>query len=209
MTKTILELFSGTESFSKVGREREYKTFTVDFNTQFKPDLCIDIMNFDISLLPLEFQNPFIIWASPPCTTFSVASIGSHWKGGKNAYIPKSEKSKLGLLILKKTLDIIEQLKPKYYIIENPRGIMRKFIKTPYITTVSYCQYGDTRMKPTDLFLNFDFKGKCCKNKAKCHISAPRGSKTGTQGLKNSIERSKIPYPLCLEILNKIELLSK
>ena len=31
--------------------------------------------------------------------------------------------------------------------------------------------------------------------------SAPRGSKTGTQGLKGAYERSKVPYQLCKELL--------
>lgn len=56
--------------------------------------------------------------------------------------------------------------------------------------TISYCQYGDNRMKPTDIWTN-DLKWipkPPCKNGDKCHISAPRGSITGTQGLKNSIE---------------------
>lgn len=57
--------------------------------------------------------------------------------------------------------------------------------------TVTYCQYGDTRMKPTDIWTNHPdprFK-PMCKNGDSCHVPAPRGSKTGTQGLKNSRER--------------------
>jgi len=42
-------------------------------------------------------------------------------------------------------------------------------------------------------------------NGNKDHISAPRGSKTGTQGLKGSIERSIVPKDLCLEILRYID----
>ena len=37
-----------------------------------------------------------------------------------------------------------------------------------------------------------------------CHVAAPRGSRTGTQGLKNPKERSMIPYQLGEEILNAI-----
>jgi hypothetical protein len=36
-----------------------------------------------------------------------------------------------------------------------------------------------------------------------CHISAPRGSQTGTQGLKGSYIRSQIPYELCKEIIEQ------
>ena len=69
--------------------------------------------------------------------------------------------------------------------------------------TVTYCQYGDTRMKPTDIWTNHpnpQFK-PMCKNGDPCHDAAPRGSKTGTQGLKNSAERGVIPKGLCEHIV--------
>jgi hypothetical protein len=45
-------------------------------------------------------------------------------------------------------------------------------------------------------------KSLCFNGNKKCHHEpAPRGSKTGTQGLKNNYERSKVPYNLCYEIL--------
>ena len=70
---------------------------------------------------------------------------------------------------------------------------------------VTYCSYGDKRMKPTDIWTN-DFKWvprtMCFNGNKNCHHEkAPRGSKTGTQGLKDSFERSKVPRDLCLEIL--------
>jgi hypothetical protein len=200
----ILELFCGTKSFTKEAEKLGHECFTIDFDKQFNPNLCIDILEFDVSMLPEEFRHPDVIWASPPCTTFSVASISTHWKGGKNAYIPKSEASKMGLKILEKTKEIIKKLNPTFYIIENPRGVMRKFMPENNRQTVTYCQYGDTRMKPTDLWTNFKFIGKRCKNRDKCHVSAPRGSKTGTQGLKGAKERSVIPPKLCQEILAEL-----
>ena len=68
--------------------------------------------------------------------------------------------------------------------------------------TVPYCQYGDSRMKPTDIWTNHPnpkFK-PMCHNGDSCHEKAPRGSRTGTQGLKNSKERSRIPTELCRHI---------
>lgn len=69
--------------------------------------------------------------------------------------------------------------------------------------TVTYCQYGDNRMKPTDIWTNNVLwkPMPMCKNGDNCHVAAPRGSKTGTQGLANAFERSKIPQVLCYEIL--------
>jgi hypothetical protein len=197
----VLELFAGTCSFSNIAKELGHEVFTSDFDPQFNTDYTCDIMEFDISKIPFI---PDVIWASPPCTTFSVASIGTHWKG---VYEPKTKEAEMGLKILQKTIEIIKQLKPKHFFIENPRGVMRKVIKDlPEGTirhTVSYCQYGDTRMKPTDIWTNCkEWKPKpICKNGDPCHEPAPRGSRTGTQGLKNAKDRSRIPEKLCREIL--------
>jgi len=208
-----IELFCGTKSFSKVAKEKGYNTFTIDNNPIFEPDLLEHIDSFSDKIYTLMNKDSYdILWASPPCTAFSVASIGKHWTGGKNAYIPKDIIAKAGLEMLEVTIMFIKTNKPKLWYIENPRGIMRKVIDKIFqkynITnyrrvTITYCQYGDTRMKPTDIWTNnFNWSPrKVCKNGDKCHISAPRGSKTGTQGLKGSIERSKVPSELIKEIL--------
>ena len=53
-------------------------------------------------------------------------------------------------------------------------------------------------MKPTDIWTNIPNPNfPCCKNGDKCHESAPRGSQTGTQGIKGSKDRSRIPNALC------------
>lgn len=199
----ILELFSGTESFSKVARERGHKYFTVDNDKQHNPDLCKDIMDLNIKDIPFK---PDVIWASPPCTCFSVASISSSWIGN---YCPKRVETALGMAYILKTLEIIKKLKPKFWFIENPRGVLRKmaFMEKFERKTVTYCQYGDKRMKPTDIWTNCkEWKPKpMCKNGDNCHISAPRGFKTGTQGLKGSIERSVVPKELCEEIIKYCE----
>ena len=109
--------------------------------------------------------------------------------------------------IVNKTKEIIDTLQPKYFVIENPRGKMRKLdlLDSFNRVTVTYCQYGDNRMKPTDLWHNLGWTPRpMCKNGMPCHVAAPRGSQTGTQGLKGNYERSKVPYELCKEILEYI-----
>jgi len=202
--KTI-ELFAGTKSFSKVMAKYGHSVFTVDDKSEFLPDLCGDISKIPYTHYPLEPID--ILWASPPCTCFSVASIGTHWGGGMRKYIPKTKDAKDAKKLVQRTLNIIEILKPKYWFIENPRGVLRKmdFMKDLHRVTLSYCQYGDTRMKPTDIWTNLkDWKPRMCKNGAKCHVAAPRGSKTGTQGLKGATERGRIPEELFEEILEAI-----
>lgn len=202
-----IELFAGTKSFSQVASLHGAITFTSDYDETFNTDYSVDIMKFDISQVTFK---PDVVWASPPCETFSVASLGHHWTGGKGAYEPKTQACIDGIERVKKTLEIIKELKPKYWIIENPRGVLRKmpFMNTEgiYRYTVTYCQYGDTRMKPTDLWSNVPdlvFK-PMCKNGMPCHVSAPRGSRTGTQGIKTYKDRSRVPQELCADILKQL-----
>lgn len=203
----LLELFAGSRSISNVAESFDFETFAVDIEPFDKIDYVTDILEFDYNKIPFI---PDVIWASPPCTTFSVASISHHWTGGKGSYIPKTEKSVQGKAIVEKTLEIIshyEKLNPNLiWYIENPRGLLRKmpFMENlPIRNTVTYCQYGDERMKPTDIWTNnSEWEPRAmCKNGAPCHVSAPRGSRTGTQGLKNNFERSKIPKELCVEVI--------
>ena len=209
----VLELFAGSCSFSNVAKEYGHKTFTVDSGLDLltidhysKIDLITDILDINLNDIPF---NPDIIWASPPCTTFSVASCGRHWNAPDNMgnRVPKTKEAEIGLLLLEKTIWIMNELQPKYYIIENPRGLMRKMGAVEYLTrhTVTYCQYGDTRMKPTDIWTNLPWTPRpMCKNGDPCHEAAPRGSSTGTQGLKHKYDKSKLPYELCKEILENI-----
>jgi hypothetical protein len=104
---------------------------------------------------------------------------------------------------------LIMSLSPTWWFIENPRGGMRKmdFMSGLRRFTVTYCQYGDTRMKPTDIWTNHpaqEFRPPC-HNGDPCHIPAPRGAKTGTQGLSGSKERSRIPPALCEHIVHICE----
>lgn len=73
--------------------------------------------------------------------------------------------------------------------------------------TVTYCKYGETRMKPTDIWTNHKDPKFIppCKNGDPCHESAPRGSKTGTQKIKGSKDRSRIPTLLCEHIVDICE----
>lgn len=197
----VLELFAGSCSFSNVAKEYGYETFTTDYNNFDGIDYVTDILQFDYNELPYK---PDIIWASPPCTYFSVASIGKHWNKDNT---PKSIEAITGMAIVNKTKEIINTLQPKYFVIENPRGKLRKLdlLNSFNRVTVTYCQYGDNRMKPTDLWHNLGWTPRpMCKNGMPCHVAAPRGSQTGTQGLKGNYERSKVPYELCKEILEYI-----
>lgn len=201
-----VELFCGTKSFSKIMEAHGFLTETVDSEVDFDPGIVGDVLN-----IPNDYflhGGTEILWASPPCTAFSVASIGTHWGGGYRGYEPKTEKARLGIELVQKTLDIIKGSEPRWWFIENPRGVLRKLsiMQGLHRVTVTYCQYGDSRMKPTDIWTNalWWHPRPMCKNGDKCHQAAPRGSKTGTQGLKGATERGVIPSALFEEILKQM-----
>ena len=207
----VLELFAGTRSIGKAFEKRGHEVYSVDWNKDFENiDLYADISKLTANEIIKNFGKPDVIWASPDCTSYSIAAISHHRKREENGNLaPVSEYAKFCDETNKHLIELIKELNPKYWFIENPRGGLRKMIFMQGLPryTVTYCQYGDKRMKPTDLWTNHpDPKFKpMCKNGDKCHESAPRGSKTGTQGLKGAKERSIIPEKLCEHIVNICE----
>lgn len=138
------------------------------------------------------------------------AVIGRNWN---RDYTPKTASARLSMELVTRTLTVIEQIAPRWWFIENPRAMLRKL---PHLAafrrvTVTYCQYGDTRQKPTDIWTNVPPEvwtpRPICERGSPCHVAAPRGSRTGTQGLKGDVERGRIPPALFNEILKRIEVI--
>ena len=208
----VLELFAGTRSIGKAFEKHGHEVYSIEWDKNFENiDWYEDISKITAQDIIDRFGHPDVIWASPDCTSFSIAAISHHRR--KNLETgnldPVSDYAKFCDNVDQHVLDLIRELKPKYWFIENPRGGMRKMTWMQGLPryTVTYCQYGDTRMKPTDIWTNHpDPKFKTpYHNGDPCHEPAPRGSKTGTQGLKGSIDRSRIPDKLCEHIVEICE----
>jgi hypothetical protein len=214
----VLELFAGSCTFSKEAERLGCETFRSDYKEFDGINYAVDILNFDVKKVPFK---PDLIWASPPCTSFSVASIFRHWNKNNT---PKSEKAVLGVKYVEKTLEIIYSLKPKFWYMENPRGKLRVLdvVKGLPRVTVWYCQYGEQVAKPTDIWSNNIYnplfnnngwkpKAECFNGNINCHHDKqPRGYKAkkesgalgkGIQGRKDNYQRSILPVELCREIL--------
>lgn len=135
-------------------------------------------------------------------------------KAGDLVYAPKSETGRLGQALLRKTLGLISEIDTDYYMMENPRGLMRKMPEVQDLNrvTITQCQYGLKRMKPTDIFGNFPDTWEprpMCYNGAPCHERAPRGTVTGgTQSIRDVAIRSRLPYELGLDICIAMEAIS-
>jgi len=194
----VLDLFSGGKSLQKPCKDLGHEYFSIDVDPTNKPDMVADIGKINFRNIPF---NPDVIWASPPCTCFSVSSIGKHWNVNNT---PKTKEAEEAVELVEYLLFLIYMIPHKYYFIENPRGKLRKLPVMMGLNrkTVTYCQYGDDRMKPTDIWTNcLNWKPRLmCKNGDPCHTPAPRGSRTGTQG-RLLIDKWKVPYQLLVEIL--------
>lgn len=200
----LLELFAGSRSVGKAGDALGMKVRSVDLTQYGGIDMVGDIL----TMKPARFAafKADIIWASPPCTAFSVASMGKHWGGGRKAFVPKTSNAFLGQALVKRAQEIILANPQAIWFMENPVGVLRNLpLMHGFGTrhTITYCTYGDTRQKRTDIWTNctqWQPKPECKKNMP-CHEAAPRGSRTGTQGMKGAHDRAVIPPALCMDAM--------
>ena len=93
-------------------------------NREFEDiDLYTDIRKISASEILELFGRPDVIWASPDCTSYSVAAISKHRRADENGNLrPISEYAKFCDECNQHVLQLIRELKPKFFFIENPRG---------------------------------------------------------------------------------------
>lgn len=210
-----VELFAGARCIGKAAEELGHEVFSVDWKNYPGIDLVMDIEWMRPSDVPYV---PDWAWASFDCTTYTIAAISTH----RNKTEPKTDYARKCDRVNQHVIAMFEywrEQNPNFkFWMENPRGMLRHM---PWMQqfkrhTVWYCQYGDDRAKPTDIWTNcetwaprpecrnykYDKEGNII-DKHCHHASARRGAKTGTQGRKGSFERSKIPHELCLEVLSQ------
>jgi site-specific DNA-cytosine methylase len=136
----LLELFSGTKSVGKVATLLGYEVVSLDIKNA---DINTNILNWNYKTYETGYFN--VIWASPPCTEYSIA---------KTVGVRKIEEANEVVL---KTLEIIEYFNPKHFIVENPQtGLLKKqwfMYGLPY-NDIDYCKYGMLYRKRTRLWNN-------------------------------------------------------
>ena len=139
----LLDLFSGTGSTAEAFRERGYEVVTLDINAKFRPDILVDILEWDYekAFAPGYFH---VVAVSPPCTEYSAAMTC------RPRELAKAD------AIVERALDIIRYLEPRFWFVENPRTGMLKdrgILDGVTYVDVDYCQFCDWGyQKPTRIW---------------------------------------------------------
>lgn len=156
----ILDIFCGTKSWTKMYKVED-TVLTLDLDYTFSPTFCRNILTFDYKS---EIDIPIdVIYASPPCDLYF-----TNLKHLKGTTIYTEIDKKLSIELVQKTIEIIKYFSPKFFIIENPVGKMRRHfpeILNYRYKTVSYCMYGFPIRKNTDIWTNLNFIPKRCIHK--------------------------------------------
>lgn len=117
----VLELFAGTRSIGKAFEAKGHEVYSVEWNKDFDNiNLYADIMTVTAEQIIKEFGRPDIIWASPDCTTYSVAAISKHREKEPNGNLrPKTEYATFCDMVNNHVVNLIKELNPKYWFIKN------------------------------------------------------------------------------------------
>ena len=202
----VSEGFCGYGSCSNVAEELGHKTWRMDKDKFFKADFYGDLTKEEDQRVFMEqVKDSDFVWLSPVCKVWSLASGNTHWTEFRQ---PRTQEAIDGIRMMMFCRYVADYCVKhnKIFFIENPNGRAVWILENRWLKRVWYCQYGDTRAKFTNLWTNLDIEFKCCSNNnPDCnHERAKRGSKTGTQGLDNDKERSRIPRDLFIHIFNRM-----
>ena len=155
----LLELFSGTGSIGKAFRELGWEITSLDLGPKANPTICVDICEWEPEYEPGYFD---FIWASPVCTGYS------------RVLTRRPRRLEDGDRLVIRTLQLIEQLRPRFWALENPAtGLLktRPFMAGLPWEDVSYCMYGMAYRKLTRIWTNLNWvpsREVCGVNGHKC-----------------------------------------
>ena len=205
----LLELFSGTQSVSRVARRLGWDCVTLDIDPTYSPDLCMSVLDFQEQGYPRDHFD--LVWASPPCESYSCANNRFGRVPDHEAAMAKADE------LVRKTARILQHFSAAW-VVENPLGsrLWRREVAQELggcAAKVAYCQYGFPYRKLTRLQASFALQLATCPGPGKCammqgagHLEwAQKGGGGSQPRYKKTAELHRIPDPLVEEILSQLQ----
>ena len=201
----VLELFAGTRSIGKAFERKGHTVTSVELDEKFPDCIHTDAYAF----LQEHGEEYDVIWASPCCTTYSVAGIRLHRMRDKDGRftIPTSEYAMQCDTNNRRMFEWFDDHRDMMWFIENPRGNMQHMYFAKCIedlkSTICYCQYGFPTMKPTNIWTTI----RNPEWKPMCHPGAAHHPthKCAFENIMRGYQRSVIPEELCDHIVDICE----
>lgn len=166
-----LDICSGTGSATAAMRDKGWQVVTVELDPTREADYTADVRAWSWT-----GKQPDLIWCSPPCTEFARESMP--WS--KTGNTPD-------MSIVEACIRIIQEARPRYWLIENVRGAV------PYFRPL----LGEPREIHGPFYLWGHFPA----------LGRPRLNhrKKESYGSHQAHLRGMIPYPLSLALATAIE----
>jgi hypothetical protein len=193
----VIDLFSGLGGFSQAFVDRGHYVERYDFNKDFKDVPYTTIKNvFDMTPIDLEIAD--IVLASIDCTYFTIANA-----------IPDKDSLALAEKLTRHTLFIIHEANPRFWIIENPPGRIKKILGPPVYKT-AWGYWGTPYYKPTWLwgklpFMNWPTRYREPVPKDTWDMKRYKKNKFSYLCDTDPKKRSLIPYAFSLELCKATE----
>jgi site-specific DNA-cytosine methylase len=196
-----LEVFCGTKSVSKA-LPSNWEVVSVDLLEKFNPTIVADVATWDFreAFPPGHFD---FIHLSPPCTEFS------------RALTTRKRDLEAGDILAKRSLEILEYFKPRFWTLENPVGLLqtRPYMQEwlEYRKLCCYCKYNEgdhPYKKQTAIWTNLPWTPRpMCTKATPCadrathgkHIHhAQRGVKKGESSALKKTQAQLYSFPPAL-----------
>lgn len=200
----FVEFYCGSGTMANTFKMNGYNTFTVD--NRMRKGVCMPDLKKDMNLLNVKdipFKRVKIAWFGQPCTPFSYAPGTFYFKDGQFTAAAKPF-----LKLVDKTMQLLEDLNPDIFFIENPRGRIieyepfKQFIlqKKLFIHTITLGSYGFHTQKPTYIISNKPWLFPFTNQKF------GRGAKSAIDfDTLTTCQRQKYPALFCETILQLIK----